>query len=91
MWIYMEEVAVAINLIDGCLVEPVYKNDLWHIHFKYKDMDNKDAEITVPVAKDAKRLHEITRHLIAQLKEVSGATVTTQLEEAIAKNGTDNG
>ena len=88
MWIYVHELATAINMTEVYSMHPVYVNAHWNLVIKYKDIDGKKAEHTIEVG-DGGTIKRIAKELLAQLKEVSNAQVSTELENALLRNGTD--
>jgi hypothetical protein len=87
MWVYLDDQCVAINLQDAYGFFPKSEGDgQWALTVKYKDLDGKTMEHSFSCGK-ADSVRKAARILLAQLKEVSGAKVTQELEDAIAKAG----
>ena len=84
MWIYVDHFSTAINVSDGIKVFVTVDNEKPLIIFEYKDMDNKACEHRFR-ANDAARATSTVKNIVAQLKQVSDALVTVELENAIEK------
>lgn len=88
MWIYLDAECVALNITDAHKFYPKHLGEgNWALVISYKDVDGDDQEFSFACGK-ADQIRAASKSLLAQLKEVSGAKVTQELEDAIAKSGT---
>lgn len=92
MWIYLEDLCCAFNVQDGHSIDSrVNGEGKITTTFKYKDMDGKMCSYDFVFSSNADVVRRTCNTLLRQLKEVSGAKVTQELEDAIARGGTNNG
>jgi hypothetical protein len=89
MWIYIESHGGAWNIIEAYHITTELNEDNAVIVLKYKGMDDKDAEARFKVAKEFKEVKKVLTSLLSQLKQLGSYKATQELEDAIARNGTE--
>lgn len=87
MWIFIEPGITALNVTEiyALFPKPVGDGGNWTFVVRYKDIDGKEVEHEMPVGKDIEVMRTIFANLLPQIKQVSNAIATAELENAISR------
>jgi hypothetical protein len=88
MWIYIDDCCCAFNIQDAYSIDARRSGENLEVNFKYKDIDGKACEYVFRFGSgpdSVEYARDVCKTILAQVKEVSGAKVTQELEDAIFK------
>lgn len=88
MWILIDPGITALNVSEVYAIFPKPTMDRvgsWTFVIRYKDIDGKEVEHEMHVGEDINIMRTIFANLLPQVKQVSNAVATAELENAIAR------